>query len=463
MIKVMKFGGTSVGSVDAMLRTVDIIRREPASKVVVVSAMSGVTNGLIGMMRESEHKAEASLRQLAQRHLETARATMGEAEFVEYAPLLQQRVEGLRDHLHAYHQAPRGHEKKVLYDTISSWGERLSSLTMAYILRSQGCDALAMTSEEAGIVATGSPGNGTADLYSTSVNLKARVLPLLGRGRTPIITGFYGMDATGRPLTFGRGGSDYSGSVVGNGLDADMVEIWTDVDGFMTADPRVVPDAITLEEMDYNEAAELAYFGAKVLHPRTIEPARRKCVQVWVKNTFNPDGKGTKIHKIRSPARNMLRSVAVKRDLSIVKVYSGEIAYQPGLISKILDSITANGVTTYAVSTSLSTLAVVVPQEQVAEVVERLRELKDEVEKVHVKEGVSLVCAVGDSMLDSCGVSAKVFATVAEAGANVELISEGASDVALNFVVSNERAVAVVKLLHERYIGERYEAVPECE
>jgi aspartate kinase len=463
MIKVMKFGGTSVGSADAMLRTAQVIIRDPASKAVVVSAMSGVTNSLIGMMRESEAKVDASLRQLVQRHLETARSIMGPDEYQEYAPLLQQRVDELRDRLRSYHQVPRGHERKVLHDTISSWGERLSSLTLAYILRSKGCNALALTSEEAGIVATGPPGNGTADLYSTSINLKARVLPLLEKGKTPIITGFYGMDASGRPLTFGRGGSDYSGSVVGYGLDAEAVEIWTDVDGFMTADPRIVPDAKTLVEMDYNEAAELAYFGAKVLHPRTIEPARKKSVQVWVKNTFNPDGMGTKIHKIRSPARSMLRSVAVKRDLSIVKVYSGEIAYQPGLISKILESITANGVTTYAVSTSLSTLAVVVPHEQVAEVVERLGELKDEVEKVHVKDNVSLICAVGDSMLDSCGVSAKVFATVAEAGANVELISEGASDVALNFVVSNERAVAVVKLLHERYIGETHEAVPECE
>jgi aspartate kinase len=463
MIKVMKFGGTSVGSTDAILRTAQVIMRDPAIKAVVVSAMSGVTNTLIGMMRESEVKAEASLKQLAQRHLETARSTMGASEYQEYAPLLQQRVEDLRERFHSYHQAPRGYERKVLQDTISSWGERLSALTMAYVLRSKGCNAIALTSEEAGIVATGTPGNGSADLYSTSINLKARVLPLLEKGVTPIITGFYGMDGSGRPLTFGRGGSDYSGSVVGNGLDAEVVEIWTDVDGFMTADPRVVPDAKTLEEMDYNEAAELAYFGAKVLHPRTIEPARKKCVQVWVKNTFNPDGKGTKIHKIRSPARSMLRSVAVKRDLSIVKVYSGEIAYQPGLISRILESITADGVTTYAVSTSLSTLAVVVPQEKVAEVVERLDELRDEVEKVHVKDNVSLICAVGDSMLDSCGVSAKVFATVAEVGANVELISEGASDVALNFVVSNEKAVAVVKLLHERYIGETYEAVPECE
>ncbi|OPY31230.1 MAG: putative aspartokinase [Methanomassiliicoccales archaeon PtaU1.Bin124] len=454
MIKVMKFGGTSVGSGAMMAKTADIIMHERARKAVVVSAMSGVTNMLIAMMKEAEQRQEADLQALRQKHIDAAQATMTPELLDRYVPQLDQRVDGLREALRSYHAAPRGHEKKVWYDIISSWGERLSSLTLAFILRSKGCDAIALTSEEAGIVATGLPGNGTADLYTTSINLKARVLPAIGRGQTPIITGFYGVGPDGRPMTFGRGGSDYSGSVVANGLDADAVEIWTDVDGFMTADPRIVPKAKTLTVMDYNEAAELAYFGAKVLHPRTIEPARKKDLEVWVKNSFNPDGEGTKICRLRQPSGSMLRSVAMKKDLSIVKVYSGEIVYQPGLVNRILENVLADGVTTYAISTSLSTLAVLMPSEQVSESVERLRALKDDVEKVEVKDNVSLICAVGDGMLQTCGVSAQVFATVADAGANVEMISEGASDVALNFVVSNERAVDVVVKLHQRYIGD---------
>lgn len=453
MIKVMKFGGTSVGSGPVMVKTADIIMRDPAKKAVVVSAMSGVTNTLIGLMKEQDQKADATLQAIQQKHTDAARTVLNEDQLTLYMKQLDERMKGLKEALKAYHAAPRGHEKKVYYDIISSWGERLSSLTMAFILKSKGCEAAALTSEEAGIVATGPPGNGTADLYSTSVNLKARVLPLMERGTTPIITGFYGIGPDGRPMTFGRGGSDYSGSVVANGLDADAVEIWTDVDGFMTADPRVVPSAKTLRDMDYNEAAELAYFGAKVLHPRTIEPARKKDQEVWVKNTFNPDGYGTKICSLRQSSGSMLRSVAMKKDLSIVKVYSGEIVYQPGLVNRIMEAIVADGVTTYAISTSLSTLAVLMPSEQVPEAVDRLRELTDEVEKVDVKNNVSLICAVGDGMLQTCGVSARIFATVADAGANVEMISEGASDVALNFVVSNDHAVDVMVKLHERYIG----------
>ncbi|QLH75156.1 MAG: aspartate kinase [Methanomassiliicoccales archaeon] len=450
MIKVMKFGGTSVGSSEAIGRTAGIIIRDPAPKAVVVSAMSGVTNALISLMKEPETRAIEKIRE---RHITVAVDHIRPELLEEYRPLLEERLDGLRRALRAYHSSKNRRERSVIHDTISSWGERLSSLTVAYVLRSKGYDAVAMTSEEAGIAAEGSPGNGSADLFTTSVNLKKNVLPLIEKGRTPVITGYYGIDPEGRPLTFGRGGSDYSGSVVGNGLDADVVEIWTDVDGFMTADPRIVPGAKTLEMMDYNEAAELAYFGAKVLHPRTIEPARKKDLEVWVKNSFNPDGKGTRIFKMRQPGNTMLRSVAMKKDLSIVKIYSGEIVYQPGLVNKILEAVCDHGVTSYAISTSLSTLAVLVPSEQVPEICERVKALKDDIEKVHVKDGVSLICAVGDGMLETCGVSAKVFAAVTEAGANVEMISEGASDVALNFVVSNDLAVKVVRTLHDKYIG----------
>lgn len=453
MIKVMKFGGTSVGDGTVLSKTAKIIMDDPAKTAVVVSAMSGVTNTLIALMKEPEVKAESTLEQLHQKHLDAAINNMTREIFIAYVHILEERLAELKRRLHLYHSATRGHDKKVIHDAISSWGERLSSLTLANILISKGHDATPLTSEEAGIVATGQPGNGTADLYMTSINLKARVLPLMERGKTPIITGFYGIGENDQPLTFGRGGSDYSGSVVANGLDADAVEIWTDVNGFMTADPRLVSEAKTLSEMDYNEASELAYFGAKVLHPRTIEPARMKSMDVWVKNTFNPEGKGTRICAVRQGGKNMLRSVAMKKDLSIIKVYSGELMYQPGLVNKILEAICSKGVTPFAISTSLSTLAVLLPSEQVPEVCECVRAMSDDVQKVNVKDDVSLISAVGDDMLQTCGVSAKIFATVADAGANVEMISEGASDVALNFVVNSEKAVEVIRKLHERYIG----------
>jgi aspartate kinase len=236
--------------------------------------------------------------------------------------------------------------------------------------------------------------------------------------------------------------------------NASVLEIWTDVNGFMTADPRIVPGAKSIAEMDYEEAAELAYFGAKVLHPRTIEPARRKKIAVLVKNTFNPEHRGTRIHELSKRSGRMLKSVAVKSDLSIVKVYSSEIAYSPGLVTELLDSVNQAGMTMYAISTSLSTLAMAVPGHDVENICERLRSLKSgEIEKVKVKSEVALVCAVGDDMLNIKGVAAKVFKAAADVDANIEMISEGASDVALNFVVPGNKAEDVVRKLHERFIG----------
>lgn len=446
----MKFGGTSVGSNEAMRRTADIIMADDCQRAVVVSAMSGVTNSLITMMADESKEVPEYINWLRGKHLDAAKGNISQELLPEYLEELERRLSGLGHLIHLYRQD----EGRIMYqDAFSSWGERLSSLTLSYILRSRGLDSLALTSEEIGIVASGPPGYGGAELSATEANLRRTLVPLLQAGKVPVITGYYGCDGRGRPLTFGRGGSDYSGAVIGHAVDADEVEIWTDVDGFMSADPRVVKGARTISEMDYGEAAELAYFGAKVLHPRTIEPAKRKGVAVLVKNTFNPKGSGTRIHGLSRGGQDLLRSVALKTDLSIVKVYSSELAYRPELVARMLESVSSNGVTIYAVSTSLSTLAVVVPSESVPDACERLRGFQEDVEEVRVKENVALICAVGDGMLESSGVSAKIFTAVADVGANVELISEGASDIALNFMVGGDKAVDVVRRLHELYIG----------
>lgn len=450
MIKVMKFGGTSLGSGEAMDRTSDIIRNEPAKKAVVVSAMSGVTNSLIAAMDDGETEPRGMVDKLREKHMEAATGRMDQLNMEAFQLRLDDRLERLHDLLQLYHKSE---DRIMIQDAVQSWGERLSSLTLTYILRSKDVEAVPILSEEAGIVASGMPGNGTADLAASSKNLKTSIAPMIEEGWVPIITGFYGCERTGRPLTFGRGGSDYSGSVVANALHADALEIWTDVTGFMSADPRIVPGAKTIHDMDYGEAAELAYFGAKVLHPRTIEPAKRKNIPVWIKNTFKPDAYGTKIFSMKATGSTLLRSVAMKGDLAVVKFYSSEIAYQPSLLTKILESVNAYGVSTYAVSTSLSTLAVALPTSSLAEVMERVGMLKEDIESVTVKEDMALICAVGDSMLENTGVAAKVFGVVAELGANVEMISEGASDVALNFVVPSSRAIDVIRKLHERYIG----------
>jgi aspartate kinase len=452
LIKVMKFGGTSVGSEKALGNLVSIVKNETCQKALVVSAMSGVTNTLIALMRDPKVSNDAFYEELLQRHILASRSMMSPSELNDLEMKLKLRIFGLRQAVDRY--LSDSVNRETLQDAISSWGERLSSLMVASILKAQGMDAVAMTSEEAGIAAVGSPGNGAANLEVSERNFRGNVLPLVMAGRIPVLTGYYGTDALGRPLTFGRGGSDYSGSVVANALDAKVVEIWTDVDGFMTADPRIVSSARTIREMNYGEAAELAYFGAKVLHPRTIEPARKKKIVVMVKNTFNPSGEGTKIHDLRTSGNELLRSVAVKSDLSILKVYSSEIVYNPSLVTKLLESVSEDGVTTYAISTSLSTLAIALPSGATKSVCDKIRRLEmGQIEKVKIKDKVSLICTVGDDLINRMGAAAMIFDATMEVNANIEMISEGASDVALNFVVPSEQANAVVMRIHERFIA----------
>ncbi|MCQ5375236.1 MAG: aspartate kinase [Methanomassiliicoccales archaeon] len=450
LIKVLKFGGTSVGSAQALDRAINIISNESAKKAVVVSAQSGVTNSLIAWMKDDTQEIDSIISFLETKYFEPVKNKLDETSKQSYENQIRESLLQLRKLLERY----RNNLENSLQDAIASWGERLSVIMVSSLLNAHGVDSVPMNAEDAGIVALGVHGNGSADLDATTKNFRKTILPLINCGKTPVITGYYGCGKDGKPITFGRGGSDYSAAVVAYAIAADCLEIWTDVDGFMTADPRIVPNARTIKEMDYGEAGELAYFGAKVLHPRTIEPVRRKKIRLLVKNTFNPEGSGTLIHSLRSPGKTLLRSVAIKSDLSILKIYSSEIAYQPGFVSDLLNAIGEDGVTTYAISTSLSTFAVVIPTSEVPQALKKINELKESrMEKLMVKNNMSLICAVGDNMIDTMGVAARIFQVVEEAQANVELISEGASDIALNFVVPSDRATDVVRMLHDRYIG----------
>lgn len=449
MITVMKFGGTSVGSAEALKRVAGIISNTEGDKVVVVSAMSGITNFLVSLADNPLVDPDGATEQFRNKHLMAASQMFSGETMEEFMAEFESRMGGFRKALMADRSDP------LYKDALVSQGERFSSLMLAFVLRDLGMSAVALTSEDAGIVAVGHPGNGSADLLNTATGMTMKVRPLLSMGTVPIITGFYGI-TDGKPLTFGRGGSDYSAAVVANAIDADMLEIWTDVDGFMSADPRIIPGARKIPEMNFGEAAELAYFGAKVLHPRTIEPVRLKHIPLKVKNSFKPEEPGTLIHHLRKSTSEMLRSVAAKTDLSIITISSAEIAYRPAMVARIIDKIADINVIIYSISTSLSTVAFLVHNNDVKQTLRQLNGLSGgDIERIDVKNDVALICAVGDNLLDKCGVSGDIFGAVKDANANVEMISEGASDVSLNFVVPMSKVIDVVRTLHEKFIGDQ--------
>jgi len=450
MITVMKFGGTSVGSPEALQRVAKIVMDEKNDKVVVVSAMSGITNFLVGLADNPATGAEA-LEQFERKHLDVASQILSKEQMKDFKTEFEPRMDKFR----ALVNDKNASKDPYFKDNVSSQGERFSSLILSHVLRAAGKKSVALTSEDCGIFAEGRPLSGSADLIKTGTSMPLHIKPYINDGVIPVITGFYGINENGSPLTFGRGGSDYSAAVITNALNADMLEIWTDVDGFMSADPRIVPDAIKIDEMNFGEAAELAYFGAKVLHPRTIEPVRMKHIPLKVKNSFKPEEPGTLIHHLRKPKDELLRSVAVKTDLSIIAISSAEIAFYPDIVARIVGKIAENEVVIYSISTSLSTVAFLVHNNDVKSILSKLNTLDSgDIERIEVKNDVALVCAVGDNLLSKCGVSGDIFSCVKEAKANVEMISEGASDVSLNFVVPMSRVTDVVKILHEKYVGE---------
>lgn len=450
MITVMKFGGTSVGSAEALKRVANIVANTEGDRVVVVSAMSGITNFLVSVVDNPLTDPDGIIEQFSNKHMMTASQLFEGETMEEFRGEFEGRLDGFRKALMADRENP------YYKDAVVSQGERFSSLLLAFVLRDMGIKSVALTSEDAGIIAAGRPGNGSADLLNTATGMTMKVRPLVSMDIVPIITGFYGMSADKYPITFGRGGSDYSAAVVANAIDADMLEIWTDVDGFMSADPRIIPDARKIPEMNFGEAAELAYFGAKVLHPRTIEPVRLKHIPLKVKNSFRPEEPGTLIHHLRKSTSEMLRSVAAKTDLSIITISSAEIAYRPAMVARIIDKIADINVIIYSISTSLSTVAFLVHNNDVKQTLRQLNGLSGgDIERIDVKNDVALICAVGDNLLDKCGVSGDIFGAVKEANANVEMISEGASDVSLNFVVPMSRVIDVVRVLHEKFIGDK--------
>ncbi|MDR3074929.1 MAG: aspartate kinase [Candidatus Methanoplasma sp.] len=450
MITVMKFGGTSVGSPEALQRVAKIIIDGSGSKIIVVSAMSGITNFLVKGVDGLPDSRNDLIEEFEKKHADVASQLFDGESLAEFMKDFEERMGRFRNLL-----SDEAASKDPYYkDNITSQGERFSSLILSHVLRSAGVRSVALTSEDCGIYAEGRPLSGSADLRKSESMMNIKVKPYIDEGVIPVITGFYGIKNDGLPLTFGRGGSDYSAAVVANAMNADLLEIWTDVDGFMSADPRIIPDAIKIEEMNFSEAAELAYFGAKVLHPRTIEPVRIKHIPLKVRNSFKPEEPGTIIHHLRRPRDDMLRSVAMKTDLSIIAINSAEIAYHPEMVARIIEKIAENEVVIYSISTSLSTVAFLVHSNDVKSIFAKLNTLDPgDIERIEVKNDMALVCAVGDNLLSKCGVSAEIFTAVKEAKANVEMISEGASDVSLNFVVPMSRVTDVVKILHNKYVG----------
>ena len=442
---VMKFGGTSVANFEAITRTIFIIGgRLDQKPVVVVSALSKVTDLLykIAEAAASRNLPETKelLGQLRQRHIDLASELLAQSVLKDEAV---ERVNELCDSLDGLAMAvcSLGELSDRNKAVIISTGEYLSSTIIAYAMNSKGIrtkwvDARTM------MVTSKSYLKGEPDMDAIAEKVPA-VVSEAYEGMDAIITqGFVGVTSEGRPTVLGRGGSDYSASLIGMAIDADKIEIWTDVDGVRTADPRYVPNTKSLEQISFEEAAEMAHFGAKVLHPLTIEPAVRKNIPIYVLNSMNPSGKGTAILR-NELIEDGVKSVSFKENIRVINIFSTKMINTSGFLRRVFEIFSESKVSVDLISTSEANISVTVDASQnVDAVVAELSEFAD----VIVDDDKSQVSVIGKNIVKLNGMLKKTFAPLKKC--NVYMISQGASFVNISFVVDREELTEVVCDLH---------------
>lgn len=462
-MRVMKFGGTSVGTSAAIDRTASILasaQRETGPVVAVVSAMSGVTNRLLeAAAGAAEGRAidSSDLRwSLAERHLAVIADLIedpgrrGEVSamitaLAERCAVLIQSVSVLGD------LSPR------VNDWIVSFGERMSARLLAAVLTDRGVSSEAVDSDR--LIATDGVFGGASPLLDRTREQTQAVLgPLVESGALPVVTGFFGANASGATTTLGRGGSDFSAAILGNALDADEIVIWTDVDGVMTADPRLVPDARTLDGISYAEARELAYFGAKVIHPRTMQPAAELGIPIHIRNTFRPDEPGTVIGT-ESGVNGSAKAITAIPGVSVISVEGAGLIGVADVTARVFTSVARSGVNVFMISQASSqhSLSFVVRGSDGAAIVNALEQefeldlLRERLLRIWEDPGLAIVAVVGAGMRGTPGVAGRVFETLGREGINIVSIAQGSSELNISCAIAQSEVGRAVASLHRAF------------
>ena len=454
----MKFGGTSVEDAQAMKRTVSIVRgrRERGLEaVVVVSAMAKVTDLLLSAAsaagRGDKAGALAIGARLRHRHIDTATALLEAERFTSLQVTLHQEFDALDDLLRGI--AAVGELTPRTNDLVLSFGERLSSKMMAEAFEQYGLQGAHVDARSC-IVTDASYGKAVPQESAIEEKLAVIVLPLIAAGKTPVMGGFIGATEEGITTTLGRGGSDFTAALIGGGMHAGAIEIWTDVNGIMTTDPRICPDALRVKTISFEEAAELAYFGAKVLHPATILPAVQKSIPVWVLNSRNSENEGTKITAMTAKCASPFKSIAAKKKLTIIDVVASRMLMSHGYLKAVFDVFDKYKCAIDMVSTSEVSISLTVDSnQQLPEICAELAKIAD----VKMEGHKALVCLVGEDIRGHNGIAGQVFSAISHI--NVRMISQGASEINMSFMIDEEDVEEAVRSLHTHFFADPDETV----
>ena len=453
-MKILKFGGTSVGSPDAVRALVGIVK-DSGERIIVVSAFSGITDSLLEAAKLASAGGEwrAIFETITNRHHSMIDALLG-APFSEQATT---RVRGLLDELFSLLYGislVRDLSARTL-DLVASFGERLSAIIVAQALSQAGIDAEPVDARQF-IITDARFGSA----HWLQAETESRVHAFFSTfPRVAVVTGFIAATADGITTTLGRGGSDFTAGILGACLDADEIQIWTDVDGILTADPRAVPDAFVIPEISYLEAMEMSHFGAKVLHPPTILPAMAKGIPVRILNTFNPGSRGTKIVREAAPSSWPVRGIAAIPSISLLLLQGPGMPGVTGIAGRMFAALASVGVNVILItqgSSELSICCAVLPQD--AE--NGARALKEEfkyeistgtIQKPAIEKDLSIIAVVGEMMKHRVGISGRVFKALGRNGINVVAIAQGSSELNISIVVSAQDRSKAMSAIHDAF------------
>jgi len=444
----MKFGGTSVEDAAAIERVAGIVQsRIHERPFVVVSAMAKVTDQLLAMAaaagRGDRAQALDISRALRERHYLTAGELLGTGLHTELHGELGSEFDSLDELLRGISAV--GELTPRTSDYVVSYGERLSSMIATAAFTARDLPAIFVDPRTV-IVTDAQHSRAVPQVDEINDRLRDSIAPLLEQRLVPIMGGFVGATREGVTTTIGRGGSDFSAALVGAGLSAERIEIWTDVDGMKTTDPRLCPDARRIKLISFEEAAELAYFGAKVLHPATVLPAVEKNIPVLVLNSRNPCNEGTRILARTARSQSLFKAIAAKSRITVIDIVAARMLMAHGFLAKVFEVFARHRCAVDVVSTSEVSISLTVDSNeaipQIAADLEKLAFVKYSGRK-------AIVCLVGENLRDTPGVAAQIFDAIRDI--NVRMISQGASEINLTFVIDEEHVPEAVRRLHARF------------
>lgn len=451
----VKFGGTCLGSEDALQRVAKVVKDEKEPRVVVVSAASGVTNALKEFISKPrlEKEIDDFLLTTKLRHVDMLPKKDG-GERKQALELIESKMTKLERLLYGitYTEELTGRTS----DLILSFGERLSAIIVAARLNHVGLNAVPMETDALGFVTTEQHGNSVAQLDKCEKNMGPTLQNAVKKDIVPVVTGFFGITESGHVTTVGRSGTDYTAAVVAYATGAKPIEIWKEVDGFMSADPKLVKDAFQIDRLSYEEAAELAYFGAQVLHARAVQPARLKGIDIVIKNLYKPENPGTIIGGSKQAKKEVIKSVSYLSNIATLKVYDSGAGYKSGFLADITGCLSKAGVNVFSAATSQTCVAMLIDESDIPTAKKAIKSMAGGAgETFEINPGVALVCTVGEGFGYTKGVAARVFKAVATKNVNVDLISAGASMVAYHFTVDRKDLKNAINAIHGEFFGQR--------